>query len=78
MGEPIDMYEAESDLSRLVERALAGEDVVIARAGKPVVRLVPVAVPDKRNLGIWRGKVRMAEDFDAPMTEQELADWGGR
>jgi prevent-host-death family protein len=78
VGEPINMHEAKSDLSRLVERALTGEDVVIARAGKPVVRLVPVAVPGKRNLGIWRGKVRMADDFDAPMSEQELADWEGR
>jgi prevent-host-death family protein len=69
------MHDAKTDLSRLVERALAGEDIVIARAGVPVVRLVPVAQTGKRRLGQWRGKVRMSEDFDAPLPDSELADW---
>ena len=75
MADPINMHEAKSDLSRLVERALAGEDVVIARAGVPVVRLVPVAKTGQRVLGQWRGKVKLAEDFDAPLPEEILADW---
>jgi prevent-host-death family protein len=69
------MHEAKTDLSRLVERALAGEDVVIARAGVPVVRLVPVARTGQRVLGQWRGKVKLAVDFDAPLPEEILADW---
>jgi prevent-host-death family protein len=61
------MHEAKTHLSRLVERAEAGEDVVIQRNGKPVVRLVPVS-EEPRSLasvrGAWRGRVRMAEDFE--------------
>jgi prevent-host-death family protein len=63
----VGMHEAKTHLSKLVERAEAGEDVVIQRNGKPVVRLVPV-VEETRSLasvrGAWRGRVRMADDFD--------------
>jgi len=69
------MHEAKTELSKLVERALAGEDVVIARAGVPVVRLVPVARLGQRVLGQWRGKVKMADDFDAALPDEVLADW---
>jgi prevent-host-death family protein len=59
------IHEAKSQLSKLVERALEGEEVIIARAGKPVVRLVPVCQNDApRKGGQWKGKVRIAEDFD--------------
>lgn len=75
MADPVNMHEAKTELSRLVERALAGEDVVIARAGVPVVRLVPVTQTGKRKLGQWRGMVRMAEDFDAPLPDAELSEW---
>ena len=61
----IDIHEAKSRLSKLVDRALAGEDIVIARAGTPVVRLVPVRQGDSpRRGGQWEGKVRIADDFD--------------
>jgi prevent-host-death family protein len=60
------MHEAKTRLSQLVERAEAGEEIVIARNGKPVVRLVPVgttaSLGDVR--GAWRGRVRIADDFD--------------
>jgi prevent-host-death family protein len=59
------IHEAKTQLSKLVERALEGEEVIIARAGKPMVRLVPVrdnGTPRKG--GQWKGKVRIAEDFD--------------
>jgi prevent-host-death family protein len=60
------MHEAKTNLSQLVERAEAGEDIVIARNGKPVARLVPVA---QRNslasvYGALRGQIHMADDFD--------------
>jgi prevent-host-death family protein len=62
----VGMHEAKTKLSQLVERAEAGEEIVIARNGKPVVRLVPVARPNSfaSLYGIWRGKVHMADDFD--------------
>jgi prevent-host-death family protein len=63
----VDMHDAKTNLSRLVERAEAGEEIVIQRDGKPVVRLVPVG-EEPRSLatlrGVWRGRVAMAEDFD--------------
>ena len=60
------MHEAKTTLSRLVERAEAGEDIVIARHGRPVVRLVRIAGTSSLESvrGIWQGRVHMAEDFD--------------
>jgi prevent-host-death family protein len=74
------MHEAKTHLSKLVERAEAGEDVVIQRNGKPVARLVPV-LDELRSLatvrGAWRGRVRMADDFDE--LPEDIADaFGGR
>ncbi|MDQ3733311.1 MAG: type II toxin-antitoxin system prevent-host-death family antitoxin [Actinomycetota bacterium] len=65
MSSPVNVYEAKTQLSKLIDRALAGEDVVIARAGTPLVRLVPVERDRPRGgRGVWRGRVRIAEDFD--------------
>ncbi len=62
----VGMHEAKTKLSQLVERAEAGEDIVIARNGRPVARLVPVASAGSMASirGVWRGRVRIAEDFD--------------
>jgi prevent-host-death family protein len=62
----VGMHEAKTHLSQLVERAEAGEEVVIARHGVPVARLVAIASsPDLASVrGVWRGQVRMADDFD--------------
>jgi prevent-host-death family protein len=61
----VNMHEAKTTLSRLVERALAGEEVVIAKDGKPLVKLVPIRVPEApRRPGRLRGRLRMAPDFD--------------
>jgi prevent-host-death family protein len=60
------IHEAKSQLSKLIERAMKGEEVVIANAGQPMVRLVPIRVDQgPRQGGQWKGRVRMAEDFDA-------------
>jgi prevent-host-death family protein len=62
----IGMHEAKTKLSQLVERAESGEDIVIARNGKPVARLVPIATTASLDSvrGAWRGRVRIADDFD--------------
>ena len=62
----VGMHEAKTKLSQLVERAEAGEDIVIARNGKPVARLVPVVATSSLSSvrGAWRGRVQLSDDFD--------------
>lgn len=61
----VNMHEAKTHLSRLVDRAARGEDVVIAKAGRPVARLVAYEGDDTpRMLGGWKGRVWIADDFD--------------
>lgn len=60
----VNMHEAKTHLSRLVDRAEAGEEIIIARAGRPAARLVPLARrPRTRELGVWRGRVTIRDDF---------------
>jgi len=72
------IYEAKTHFSRLIERALAGDEVIIAKAGKPVVCLVPYRAkrPSRRTPGSAAGEFHMADDFDAPLSEADLQDWG--
>lgn len=67
----VNIHEAKTQLSRLIQRALAGEEVTIAKAGKPLVRLMPIELR-KPVLGSARGTVRYTEGWDAPMTDAEL------
>jgi prevent-host-death family protein len=70
MVESVNIHEAKTHLSRLVERVEAGEEVVIARAGRPVARLVPYrARREPRRPGGWEGRVTMAPDFDDPIPD---------
>jgi prevent-host-death family protein len=76
----VNIHEAKTHLSRLLQRVAAGEEVTIARAGVPVARLVAVeAKPKKvRPLGFARGEVWIADDFDAPLPDDLLkAFYGG-
>lgn len=61
----VNVHQAKTQLSQLLEQACAGEEVIIARAGKPVARLVPIE-PEQapRQPGLWKGRVWMAPDFD--------------
>ena len=69
----VNVYEAKTRLSQLLDQAAAGEDVVIARNGRPVARLVPVTpAPKRRQRGVWKGKGWIADDFDE--TPQDLID----
>ncbi len=73
MPTTVNMHEAKTHLSRLVERAEHGEEIVIARAGKPAARIVPLeASPGPRKMGGWEGKVWIADDFDE--TPEDLID----
>lgn len=77
MAAKVSIYDAKTQLSRLVACAEQGEEITITRHGRPVARLVAVG-PDRpvRVPGAWRGQVQIAEDFDT-MSEADLADWYG-
>lgn len=73
----VNLHYAKTHLSRLVDQALAGEEIVIARAGTPVVRLSPVErVKKPRRLGMDEGKLVIPDDFDEPMPELERLFYG--
>jgi len=76
--ETVNVYEAKSQLSRLIDRAAGGEDVVIARSGRPVARLTRLG--DKRpiRLGVLKDEVRIADDFDAPLPPEVADGFEGR
>jgi prevent-host-death family protein len=76
----VNIYEAKTQLSKLVDLASSGTDVVIARAGKPAARLTSLRTKEKRsiNFGALEGKGWIAEDFDAPLPDELLAQFEGR
>lgn len=70
------VHEAKTHLSRLLERVAAGEEVVIAKAGVPVARLVPARpVTESRPLGTEQGRVFIPDDFDAPLPDEVLGSF---
>jgi prevent-host-death family protein len=75
----VNIYEAKTQLSKLVDLASSGTDVVIARAGKPIARLTTLK-EEKRPLvfGLLEGEGWIAEDFDAPLPDEILAEFEGR
>lgn len=73
----VNIHEAKTHFSRLLLRVEQGEEILIARAGHPVARLVPVAAPPApRQPGVDRGRVEIAPDFDAELDESWLLDSG--
>lgn len=75
----VNLYEAKTTLSSLVERAAAGEEIIIAKAGHPMARLVAIPKAAKRRKpGGWEGRVKIADDFDDPLPEEVLAAFEGR
>ncbi len=76
----VNIYAAKTQLSRLIDRVNAGEEVVITRHGRPVARLVPAGegLAAERQLGMLRGKVWISEDFDAPLPDELLDLFEGK
>ena len=75
------VHEAKTHFSRLIDDAVAGREVVIARAGKPVARLVSVTAPadqrPRRKLGLWAGEMKVPDDFNDPLPDDILASFEG-
>jgi antitoxin (DNA-binding transcriptional repressor) of toxin-antitoxin stability system len=74
----ITIHKAKTQLSRLIEKACKGEEIIIARGKMPVVKLVALSVPQKKQRipGAWKGKITYTADAFDPLTDQELKDWG--
>lgn len=73
----VNIHQAKTHLSRLLEDVARGDELIIAKAGKPVARLVSVKGAPKRSPGYLKGKIRIAADFDAPLDEAVLAAFEG-
>ena len=74
----VTIHAAKTHLSRLIEQARAGDEVVIARRKEPVIRLVPLdAAKPRRKFGALRGKARTSRAFFEPLAAEELAQWEG-
>jgi prevent-host-death family protein len=74
MEKAVNIHEAKTHLSRLIERVEAGEEITLARAGRPVARLVPVRrSTEPRPLGLWKGKVWLSDDWDSDEVNEEIA-----
>jgi len=72
------VHEAKTNFSKLLQRVALGEEIIIAKAGVPVAKLVPVKITQgKRPLGLYRGQIWMADDFDAPLPDDILAGFYG-
>lgn len=73
------LYEAKTSLSRLVDRASKGEEIILSKAGKPLAKLVPYEPSSgPRQPGGWEGRIRISEDFDAPLPPEIQAAFEGR
>jgi prevent-host-death family protein len=79
MSTVVNVHEAKTHLSRILEDVAAGAEVVIAKAGKPVARLVPIeSTPKPKQLGLLRGRIKVPADFNAPLPADVLADFESR
>ena len=77
--ETVNVHEAKTHFSRLLDRAQAGQEFVIAKAGRPVARLGPLARRGrKRRLGLLDGKFRIPDDFNQPLADEVIAAFEGR
>ncbi len=76
--EMINIHEAKTNLSRIAEEVAAGKEIIIAKSGKPKMRLVPFeSNKAKVKFGLMKGKIEISDDFDAPLPDEILEDFYG-
>lgn len=79
MSTVINIHEAKTHLSRIVDEVAAGAEVIIAKAGKPMARLVPMSSTSRpKKLGLLKGKIRVPDDFNAPLDDDVIGSFEGR
>ena len=79
MANTVNIHEAKTHLSRLIDEVAAGAEIIIAKAGKPMARLSPISAPPrKKHLGRLKGKIKVADDFNMPLDDAVLGLFEGR
>jgi prevent-host-death family protein len=79
MVKTVNIHEAKTHLSRLIDEVAAGAEITIAKAGKPMARLSPITAPIReKHLGLLKGKIKVAKDFNTPLSDEVLALFEGR
>jgi prevent-host-death family protein len=79
MAKTVNIHAAKTHFSRLVEQASRGEEIIIARAGKPIARLGPLSASVRRRRpGLLKGRIAIGADFNAPLPEELLRQFEGR
>ena len=74
----VNIHQAKTNLSKLLQRVALGDEIIIAKAGVPIAKLVPLQVEKpKRRLGLYKGQICMADDFNAPLPADILAGFLG-
>lgn len=71
----VNMHEAKTHFSKLVDAVIHGNEILIAMAGKPVAKLCPIDKKPKRKLGVLKGKIKISKDFDAPLPQEILDEF---
>ncbi|MBA2369164.1 MAG: type II toxin-antitoxin system Phd/YefM family antitoxin [Candidatus Protochlamydia sp.] len=71
----VNIHEAKTHFSKLVDAVIHGHEIIIAMAGKPVAKLGPINSKPERKFGVMKGKVKIAKDFDAPLPEDIISEF---
>lgn len=71
----VNIHEAKTHFSKLVDSVIHGNEIIIAMAGKPVAKLEPFTKKRQRRFGVLKGKIKITKDFDAPLSDEILADF---
>ena len=74
----INIHEAKTHLSKLADEVAAGEEIIIAKAGKPIMKLTPITKKKVRKMGLLKGKMHIAKDFEAPLPQDVLDAFEGK
>jgi len=69
----VNIHEAKTHFSKLVDGVIHGNEIIIAMAGKPVAKLIPYSKKSQKKFGVMKGKIKIAKDFDAPLPDEILA-----
>ena len=76
MSIQVNIYETKTNLSRLINRVLEGEEVIIAKSGKPVAKLIPFRkTSTKRKAGLFKSKIKISDDIDKPLPDDIIEEF---